>query len=325
MTDAVPMNWITGFWRRIGALIIDTLILGIFGFLLGRAFESTFVEWGGLSLLVGFFVSLAYFGLMNSKLCGGQTLGKRALDIRVVDKDNQSISFARSVLRALILTVPAYLNGAPFPNEILTTPVAIIISTLLFGGIFATLYLYIFNRHTRQSLHDLLVGTYVVNADVEPEQTTQVWKFHIALVTVVFVVAALVPAYAATMAQQEPFKDLLAIQEAILEQQEVVLASVSIGETVVYSDEETSRSTTYVEVHATLNSDKTKEADLAERIASILVKELPEARNKDVLAINLRYGFDIGIYAQWSNYPHRFDPAELVEAGSSGQIVNEDI
>lgn len=325
MTDAVPMNWIAGFWRRIGALVIDTLILGILGFLLGRAFESTFVEWGGLSLLIGLFFSLAYFGLMNSKLCGGQTLGKRAVDIRVVDKDNQSISIARSALRALILTVPAYLNGAPFPNEILITPVAIVISVLLFGGIFATVYLYIFNRHTRQSLHDLIVGTYVVNAEVERQEASQVWKLHIGVVAVVFILAALVPAYAATMTQQEPFKGLLAIQEAILDEPEVGSATVQIGEAVSYSDEEGSRSTTYVEVHATLISDKTKETDLAEKIASIVIKEYPEVLNKDVLAINLRYGFDIGIYAQWSNYPHRFDPAELVEADSNGQIVNEDI
>ena len=77
MSEEVQQNWIANFWRRIGALFIDTLILGLVGFLLGLTLESTFVQIGGWGRLIGFVIALVYFGAMNSKLFNGQTIGKK--------------------------------------------------------------------------------------------------------------------------------------------------------------------------------------------------------------------------------------------------------
>ena len=63
MTEEVELKWISGFWRRIGALIIDTLILGIAGIVLGLFLESTFVLIGAWGRLVGFSIALIYFEL----------------------------------------------------------------------------------------------------------------------------------------------------------------------------------------------------------------------------------------------------------------------
>ncbi len=81
MTEGIQQNWIASFWRRIGALVVDSLLLGLVGFLLGLTFFLSFL-----------------------------------------------------------------------PLIVLAWPISII-------------YLYIFNRIPRQSLHDLVVVTYVVNAN----------------------------------------------------------------------------------------------------------------------------------------------------------------
>lgn len=106
MTEEVDLKWISGFWRRFGALFIDTLILGVAGLVLGLFLESFFVQLGGWGRLVGFSIALIYFGVMNSSISGGQTIGKKSLKIRVVDSNNSPISLEKSVLRYSILAIP---------------------------------------------------------------------------------------------------------------------------------------------------------------------------------------------------------------------------
>lgn len=69
MTEKVELNPIPGFWRRIFALFIDTLILGAVGFVLGLLFENILVQIGSFGRLIGFSIALLYFGIMNSVIC----------------------------------------------------------------------------------------------------------------------------------------------------------------------------------------------------------------------------------------------------------------
>ena len=71
-----------GFWRRTIALFIDWIILAIVGFF----FRELFLRMGGWERLIGFGVAALYFVPLNSRLGRGQTVGKRALRIRVVSK-----------------------------------------------------------------------------------------------------------------------------------------------------------------------------------------------------------------------------------------------
>jgi uncharacterized RDD family membrane protein YckC len=97
--EEVQDKWICGFWRRIGALFIDSLVLGILGSVIGLFLEDTFVQLGGWGRLIGFAVSITYFGVMNSSLSNGQTIGKKILNIRVVDSSNSTISLPKSFVR----------------------------------------------------------------------------------------------------------------------------------------------------------------------------------------------------------------------------------
>jgi uncharacterized RDD family membrane protein YckC len=91
MTEEKEPKWISGFWRRIGAFFIDSFVLGLFGLSLGIFFETFFVEIGIWGRLIGFSIALMYFGVMNSAISNGQTLGKRVLKLRVVNSDNGSV------------------------------------------------------------------------------------------------------------------------------------------------------------------------------------------------------------------------------------------
>lgn len=186
-------QWISSFWRRIGAALVDILLLGTVGAILGLFFSSVFIEMGAWGRLVGLAIALAYFGAGNSRLFDGQTYGKRLLKIKVVDRLNRCISLPRSISRYLILAIPFYLNGLPvngLSGQVFGTYV---LSFLVFGISLSVMYLYIFNRNTRQSLHDLIVGTYVVYDDLDPQPIADFWQPHYRFVGAILGLALVLP------------------------------------------------------------------------------------------------------------------------------------
>ena len=65
MNEGKELKWISGFWRRVVAFFVDTLILGVVGLALGLFLESFFVQMGAWGRLVGFSIALIYFGVMS--------------------------------------------------------------------------------------------------------------------------------------------------------------------------------------------------------------------------------------------------------------------
>jgi uncharacterized RDD family membrane protein YckC len=309
-TETDEKKWISGFWRRIGALFIDSLILGISGFALGLALEEQFVELGGYGRFVGFFIALMYFGLLNSSIFNGQTLGKKALGIKVVDANNHPIEVSRSFARYSILGVPFFLNGAHFTNNALTSYWLYPLSLVVFGGLLSIIYLYVFNRQTRQSLHDLVIGTFVVNAKIEQEHPGTVWKPHLVVVGIFFFAAALVPALTSNMAQNAPFKELLAVQSEVMKHPLVSHVTVTSGHSSLTSGEGVTRTTKHVGAQIFLKENVVSDIEVARQFAETLAKTYPESLEKDVIQVSLAYGYDIGIASQWRNYIHNFNPNE---------------
>src|SRR5881394_1297285 len=150
-----------GFWRRVGASLIDTIILGIVGWILGFFFADAFMRMAGWERAIGFAVASLYFVPLNSRLGRGQTVGKRALGIRVVSKAGATLGFPRSLARSVVLMLPYFLNGAPIPMEVLKLGGGVVFSEAVFGLGLSIVYLIAVNARTRQSLHDLVVGSYV--------------------------------------------------------------------------------------------------------------------------------------------------------------------
>ena len=115
------------FFRRFGALVLDSVIfvvmfaalmvfLGAIGVLIGACPISMVLFAGIISALFTKFVAFIYFVLLEGPVGKGQTLGKRALGIKVV-AENGGIpgygkSFVRNVLRIIDLLPALYLVGA---------------------------------------------------------------------------------------------------------------------------------------------------------------------------------------------------------------------
>ncbi len=106
-------------WPRAGAVIIDSIILGvvlgILGFIIGLASQNAQGTQGALGVvyLLAFIISFGYFIVMEAMW--GATLGKMLLGLRVVKTDGSPISWSESVIRNLLRIIDGlfyYLVGA---------------------------------------------------------------------------------------------------------------------------------------------------------------------------------------------------------------------
>lgn len=309
--EEVPEKWICGFWRRIGALLIDSIILGIFGYVLGIFLEDVFVSLGGWGKLIGFIISITYFGVMNSHIFNGQTIGKKILKIKVVDALNSTISLPKSLLRYSFLAIPFSLNGAQIANEAVLSYLMYPLSIIVFGGLFSISYLYVFNRKTRQSLHDLVVGSFVVNEDSNSQELPSVWKPHLAIIIVIFMISAALPVLTTTLSHSAPFKGLLATQEAVTNNEFVKYAGITEGSSTFTSSDTGSTTTTYIHAKASLYKNDVGSTMIAKQLAKTVVNSYPESVKKDLIQVTLKYGYDIGISSKWNSHSHRFDPKQI--------------
>lgn len=135
--DGISYNF-AGFWRRVGAGIIDMLVLIGVAVVLEIINYSATGIWLAESILmdfVQFVINMLYFSLMESSKYQG-TLGKLAFGLYVTDYDGNSVSFLRALGRNL----------------------AKIISTLiLFIG-----FIMIAFTSKKQGLHDMIAKTLIL-------------------------------------------------------------------------------------------------------------------------------------------------------------------
>jgi uncharacterized RDD family membrane protein YckC len=323
MTEEKQQRWIASFWRRIGAIVLDSLVLGLVGFLLGLFLKDEFVQLGEWGRLVGFAIALIYFGGMNSKLCNGQTIGKKLLDLQVVDLQNNAISLSKSLLRYLVLAVPFSLNGLHADMDQMPAFLSFLLVAVVFGGILSVIYLYLFNRVTRQSLHDLVTGTLVVNAKVEEQEIGKVWKVHLGVVVALFTTTALLPLFVESLAQQEHFSGMTKAYEEIKALPGIRNPRVTTGTTTFSSSDSGTRTSTHVVVKAGLDTDVISDVGLARKLADIAISNYPKALDKDVIRVTLYYGYDIGIWSQWSSYAHDFNPREFFDHDKPKRYPND--
>lgn len=160
--EATPLY--AGFWIRVGAYLIDSIILGIplwiltsiiFFIFLGTSdlfyymmYDSTYVYSDAellsfmgsyyaaliLTIILNFIVAVAYFaGLHSSKWQA--TIGKKLLKLNVTDMNGNKISFWRAFGRYAAM---AFLSG-----------------------IFCIGYIMVAFTEKKQGLHDMIAGTIV--------------------------------------------------------------------------------------------------------------------------------------------------------------------
>ncbi len=189
--DKVPPSdrAIGALWRRVAAFAIDGVIVGLVGFAITVPFFETFSRLGSWGPLVGFCLALPYFAILDSNVGNGQTLGKRLLHVQLIGKNGAPISFWRSTVRYTVFAVPYFLNELLLPSTRTPWVVTTLVSIIVFGLGGATLYLVLFNRHTRQGIHDLAVGSYVAEASKDGLlQIEPIWRVHWAILGLLLIV-----------------------------------------------------------------------------------------------------------------------------------------
>jgi len=108
--EVVPQNIegtkYAGFWLRLWAVIIDSVILGAVGLILSSLLQAEPVQ-SGVGLILGWL----YYAYMESSHRQA-TIGKMAAGIKVTDLDGNRVTFARAtgrhfakILSALIIMI----------------------------------------------------------------------------------------------------------------------------------------------------------------------------------------------------------------------------
>ena len=135
-----------GFLVRLGAAIIDNLILLVAGTILFAIVEIP---------ALGLIITVPYYVLFTYKL--GQTPGKRFLGLQVVDAERAIPNFRRVMLREFVVkSAPSMLILAG-AYSILFLIAGYLTGTLLLLG-----YLWIARDPRKRGLHDYIAGTYVI-------------------------------------------------------------------------------------------------------------------------------------------------------------------
>jgi uncharacterized RDD family membrane protein YckC len=123
-----------GFWRRFGALLIDMVVGGIIGFLVGPIFEDE-----TSSRITIWIYVMAYYVLVPV-YWDGYTIGKRIAGVRIVRFDGGKLGFKNTFLRM---------------------PVTQVLYTISLLTLYiVTIFMIVFRRDKR-AIHDFVAGTYV--------------------------------------------------------------------------------------------------------------------------------------------------------------------
>ena len=312
-----------GFWRRVAAFLVDGVVLGLIGYALGLLLFDTFVRMGPWGRCVGFGVALAYFVPQESGRGGGQSLGKRLLRIRVVDARGRALSPARGAARFAVFGIPYFLNGAVLPMNVATFAGGVPFAALALGGMFALAYLLVFNRRTRQSLHDLAVGAFVVRASERARLApgpARTWRGHRVIAGALIALAGATPLMFPALMRVPMFADLQVLYLRLAAQPE--LRSVNVFESAgrVYGVENSGMRRELL-IHATIAAPLPDYVPLSTRLAGIALQAYAGAAHEDRIVVRLAHGFDIGIAASWSVNELALRPeqwADRVAAGVGG-------
>ena len=285
-----PTRVVASFWRRIFAFLLDIVITAVPCALVGFTFYRFFAESKLAGDLLGFFITLPYFAILGSCLGGGQTLGQRIVHIRVVNREGRCLSLERSFLRYLILLTPFQLCEAAIPTSA-PAGIKMLVSWLLPALGAVIVYLYLFNVRTRQSLHDLAVGAYVVDADAKDHiETERFWKWHWAVLGgVLFVVAVLTSVIIGGLGKSSLFGELMSVQRAVLNSGKVQAAQVQIGK-----NRTNGQTTTRLRVDVNWNGQPGNYDLASTEVAAIVLRADPEASKFDSIGVGFTEGFKIG-------------------------------
>ncbi|MHC4885012.1 MAG: RDD family protein [Planctomycetota bacterium] len=160
------------FLRRFGCLFVDGIVIGVvggafsFAFIGGIAFTDPeklkdVSSAQGMATLLTLLFTVGYLTLMHGKY--GQTLGKMAGKIKVVNPDGSDITMGQGLIRALAYEGPQLLS--PFFMLALSFEASQIFTMLAGLYVWANLIVMLIDKEMHRAIHDRLAKTRVVLKD----------------------------------------------------------------------------------------------------------------------------------------------------------------
>jgi uncharacterized RDD family membrane protein YckC len=322
-----PDRSIGAVWRRIVAFAIDGIILFLVGTVVALPFFETFSRIGSWGPLVGFFLALPYFAILDSGIGNGQTLGKRLMHIQVIDQSGSTISFWRSLVRYAVFATPYFLNETLLPVTRTPRAISIIVSVIVIGVGGATLYLVVFNRHTRQGIHDLAAGSYVADSDRHGAlKIAPIWGVHWAILSSLLIALFLgTGVLGDKLAPWGPFPQLLE-DARLVEGMEGVQAAGLRDLNTSRSGSAERKKVLVISVYWTGKSPKVQTSDdhlkgrfaeqwadkegFADQVAKLIIGRDPTVKEHDSLKVVVIRGYNLGIARAQVSYFYEHTPAE---------------
>lgn len=326
-SDDAIIDHVNCLWRRVLALVIDVAVILIIGRVLGTFFGPRFSSMESHEGLVGAAVIIIYFWLLNSKLSNGQTPGKWLLRIRVVTATGMPPSILRAFLRIIVLFIPLFVicDGVEAIRPEWYRYYYFAITTIFMGGLGTIVYLALFNYTTRQSLHDIICGTYIVRTKGIPcIPTRRPWRGHWVIVGGVVLASAVISfAVSSIMPVGPAQRDIENIERAIKNNSNynsvlayrpfppAALPNTGSGGAI------NRNSNDIMMVNVTVQQPPSDYAKEAARIAQIVLDKYPDARDIYTIDIYVSHGYDIGIYSSWYTWHESKTPDEWTEVGAN--------
>lgn len=310
-----PASWEPTHIRLIGSLrcrflafVIDGILFTAVGAGIGAAYFDKLSQLGLWGRLVGFCIALPYFAVLESRIGGGQTIGKRWLKLIVVDKSGNTISFRKAIARYVIFAIPSYLNQIALPLTRTPWFVSFIIFVIVFGVGGSTLYLLTFNRDTRQGLHDLAVGAYVINADDSgPVETRTISRINRATVGLIFALTITAWILGNVLEKKSPFLQMRQDSHEIEQLDGVQRARVWD----ILSHSGINGSAKKVLIISVTRTESPGNTEIfADEVAKVIIENDRNLQTYDELSIRILYGYDIGIASRWRRVEYEHTPSE---------------
>jgi len=285
-----------GFWRRIFAILIDMLILGIPAGVLGWVLMPWVNKLGNASQLLGFLFVLPYFGIMNSALAKGQTLGKSLLNLSVRRGNGEYLTLLQSILRTLVLFSYMFFNGLTgfFPN---TPIIKNALSGVGFGLIVGLVLLFLINKETRQTWHDLLFDTRVLDLRKKTKDKPAKMAKHSWIIALAFALITIGGQFVAANQSGSQVLDpaLTEISQQMVQQYELSSLTFATRSIQVNSNGESKISNTLmVRAYAIEKINKDQIADLSSKISTEIQKKYTQISQYDSINISVITGFNLG-------------------------------
>ena len=160
---------VAGFWLRWVAGSLDATLLGGLGYFLGKStLASVFYDMGSAAVLVGLGITFVYFGVLETSIGNGQSIGKKILNIQVLKIDGTHMALPTSLGRYAVFALAVIYGTTIWEQLIAFFPNLDDDSAMTYAASLVWIYLLLsvsllvaFHPQKR-GIHDLIAGTVVV-------------------------------------------------------------------------------------------------------------------------------------------------------------------